>query len=134
MANPESKTTTGLDWRLELINVPVADVDRSIDFYVNKVGFNLDHDHTPTDEIRFVQLTPQGSPASISIGKGLPNSQPGSVKGLQLVVDDIEAARDELAERGVGISEIDEQPWGRFAYFADPDGNGWVLQLNSRPA
>ncbi|MGE5746892.1 MAG: VOC family protein [Solirubrobacterales bacterium] len=134
MANPESKTTTGLDWRLELVNVPVSDVDRSIDFYVNKVGFNLDHDHTPSDEIRFVQLTPPGSPASISIGKGLPNSEPGSVKGLQLVVDDIEAAHDQLAERGVEVSEIDEEPWGRFAYFADPDGNGWVLQLNSRPA
>jgi catechol 2,3-dioxygenase-like lactoylglutathione lyase family enzyme len=120
------------DYRLELINVPVSDVDRSIDFYVNKVGFSLDHDHTPTDEIRFVQLTPKGSPASISIGTGLPNTEPGSVKGLQLVVDDIDAARAELTERGVEVSEIDELPWGRFAYFADPDGNGWVLQLNSR--
>jgi catechol 2,3-dioxygenase-like lactoylglutathione lyase family enzyme len=123
---------TTSDFRLEMVNVPVSDVDRSIDFYVNKVGFNLDHDHTPTDEIRFVQLTPQGSPASISIGTGLPNTEPGSVKGLQLVVDDIEAARTELTGRGVQVSEIDDLPWGKFAYFADPDGNGWVLQLNSR--
>jgi catechol 2,3-dioxygenase-like lactoylglutathione lyase family enzyme len=123
---------TTSDFRLEMINVPVSEVDRSIDFYVNKVGFNLDHDHTPTDEIRFVQLTPQGSPASISIGTGLPNTEPGSVKGLQLVVDDIEAARTELTGRGVEVSEIDDLPWGKFAYFADPDGNGWVLQLNSR--
>jgi predicted enzyme related to lactoylglutathione lyase len=130
MANTEGKTK--LDWRLEMINVPVSDVDRSIDFYANKVGFNLDHDHTPTDEIRFVQLTPQGSPASISIGSGLPNSEPGSVKGLQLVVDDIDAARAELKARGVEVSEIDAPPWGRFAYFGDPDGNGWVLQQNSR--
>jgi catechol 2,3-dioxygenase-like lactoylglutathione lyase family enzyme len=120
------------DMRLELINVPVSDVDRSIDFYVNKAGFSLDHDHTPTDEIRFVQLTPPGSATSISIGRGLPNTEPGSVKGLQLVVDDIEAATSELSEGGVEVSEIDEQPWGRFAYFADPDGNGWVLQLNAK--
>ena len=120
------------DMRLELINVPVSDVDRSIDFYVNKAGFNLDHDHTPTDEIRFVQLTPPGSAASIAIGRGLPNSEPGSVKGLQLVVDDIEGTVAQLTERGVEVSEIDEQPWGRFAYFADPDGNGWVLQLNAK--
>ncbi len=120
------------DMRLELVNVPVSDVDRSIDFYVNRAGFSLDHDHTPTDDIRFVQLTPPGSPASISIGRGLPNDEPGSVKGLQLVVDDIEGTTAELSENGVEVSEIDEQPWGRFAYFADPDGNGWVLQLNSK--
>ena len=120
------------DMRLELVNVPVSDVDRSIDFYVNKAGFSLDHDHTPTEEIRFVQLTPPGSLASISIGRGLPNSEPGSVKGLQLVIDDIEGTVAELSENGVDVSEIDEQPWGRFAYFADPDGNGWVLQLNSK--
>ena len=120
------------DMRLELIIVPVSDVERSIDFYVNKCGFSLDHDHTPTDEIRFVQLTPKGSPASIAIGKGLTPVEPGSVKGLQLVVDDIEGTIAELGENGVEVSEIDEQPWGRFAYFADPDGNGWVLQLNSK--
>jgi catechol 2,3-dioxygenase-like lactoylglutathione lyase family enzyme len=120
------------DMRLEMINVPVSDVDRSIDFYVEKAGFKLDHDHTPTDEIRFVQLTPPGSPASISIGRGLPNSDPGSVKGLQLVVDDIDATRAELAARGVDVGDIEDLPWGRFAYFNDPDGNGWVLQLNSR--
>jgi catechol 2,3-dioxygenase-like lactoylglutathione lyase family enzyme len=120
------------DMRLELINVPVSDVDASVDFYVNKAGFSLDHDHTPTDEIRFVQLTPPGSPTSIAISTGLPNENPGSVKGLQLVIDDIEATRAELTERGVEVSEIDDEPWGRFAYFSDPDGNGWVLQLNSR--
>jgi predicted enzyme related to lactoylglutathione lyase len=120
------------DMRLEMVNVPVSDVDRSIDFYVNRAGFSLDHDHTPTNEIRFVQLTPPGSPASISIGEGLPNKEPGSVKGLQLVVDDIDAVTTELAERGVEVGEIEELPWGRFAYFADPDGNEWVLQLNSK--
>jgi catechol 2,3-dioxygenase-like lactoylglutathione lyase family enzyme len=130
MATGETKMN--LDMRLELINVPVSDVERSIDFYVNQVGFILDHDHTPTDQIRFVQLTPPGSPSSISIGRNLGSAQPGSARGLQLVVDDIEAARAGLAARGVEMSEIDEQPWGRFAYFSDPDGNGWVLQLNSR--
>ena len=100
------------DMRLELINVPVSDVDRAIDFYVEKAGFSLDHDHAPTDEIRFVQLTPPGSAASISIGRGLPNSEPGSVKGLQLVVDDIDAAHDELAGRGVDVSEVEDLPWG----------------------
>ena len=120
------------DMRLELFIVPVSDVDRSIDFYVNKCGFSLDHDHTPTDEIRFVQLTPQGSPASIAIGRSLTPVEPGSVKGLQLVVDDLEATIAELSRNGVDVSEIDEQPWGSFAYFADPDGNGWVLQLNSK--
>jgi catechol 2,3-dioxygenase-like lactoylglutathione lyase family enzyme len=120
------------EMRLELINLPVSDVDRSIAFYVNKARFTLDHDHTPTDEIRFVQLTPPGSPTSISIGRGLPNKEPGSVQGVQLVIDDIDATVAELKESGVDVSDIDEQPWGRFAYFADPDGNGWVLQQNAK--
>jgi catechol 2,3-dioxygenase-like lactoylglutathione lyase family enzyme len=124
----DSKKTTSIDWRLEMINVPVSDVDRARDFYVEKAGFNLDHDHTPNEEIRFVQLTPKGSPTSISIGKGLPNGNPGSVQGLQLVVADIEAAHAELFERGVEVSDIQDFPWGRFVFFKDPDGNGWAVQ------
>jgi catechol 2,3-dioxygenase-like lactoylglutathione lyase family enzyme len=120
--------TTSIDYRLELVNLPVSDVDRAKDFYVEKVGFNPDHDHSPNDEIRFVQLTPSGSPASISIGRGLSSGEPGSVQGLQLVVDDIEAAHDELAERGVEVSEVQDFPWGRFVFFSDPDGNGWAVQ------
>jgi catechol 2,3-dioxygenase-like lactoylglutathione lyase family enzyme len=127
MANGKTKATS-IDFRLELVNLPVSDVDRAKDFYVEKVGFNPDHDHSPNDEIRFVQLTPSGSPASISIGRGLSSGEPGSVQGLQLVVDDIEAAHDELAERGVEVSEVQDFPWGRFVFFSDPDGNGWAVQ------
>ena len=122
------KVTSAIEWRLELINVPVADVDRSIDFYVNKARFNLDHDHTVSDEIRFVQLTPQGSPTSISIGTGLPNGEPGSVQGLQLVVADIEIAHAELIAGGIDAGEVQDFPWGRFVFFKDPDGNGWSVQ------
>jgi predicted enzyme related to lactoylglutathione lyase len=128
MPEPDGTTTTRIEWRLELINVPVSDVDRAKDFYVEKAGFKLDHDHTVSEEIRFVQLTPAGSPTSISIGKGLPNSEPGSVQGLQLVVSDIETARAELADRGVEVAEIQDFPWGRFLFFSDPDGNGWAVQ------
>ena len=117
-----------MEWRLELVQVPVSDVDRSIDFYVNKAGFNLDHDHTPTDEIRFVQLTPPGSDCSIALGTGLSGMEPGSVQGLQLVVSDIEAARAELVERGVDASEVQVFDWGSFVFFSDPDGNGWAVQ------
>jgi predicted enzyme related to lactoylglutathione lyase len=132
MANGKSKATS-IEWRLELINVPVSDVDRAKDFYVEKVGFNPDHDHSPNDEIRFVQLTPPGSAASISIGKGLSSGEPGSVQGLQLVVSDIEAAHAELAERGVEVSEVQDFPWGRFVFFSDPDGNGWAVQQIVQP-
>ena len=118
----------GIDWRLEMINVPVSDVDRAKDFYVEKAGFDLDHDHTVSDEIRFVQLTPKGSPTSISIGRGLPNGNPGSVQGLQLVVSDIEAAHSELSGRGVEVGDVQDFPWGRFVFFQDPDGNGWAVQ------
>ena len=131
MANDETKTK--IDWKLELITIPVSDVDRAIDFYVSKVGFNLDHDHSPSDEIRFVQLTPQGSAASIALGKGLSNSEPGAVQGLQLVVDDANAARAELVERGVEASEVQDFPWGRFVFFSDPDGNGWAVQQIDYP-
>jgi catechol 2,3-dioxygenase-like lactoylglutathione lyase family enzyme len=122
-----------MDWKLELVAVPVTDVDRARDFYAEKVGFNLDHDHTVSDDIRFVQLTPAGSGCSISLGKGLTQAAPGSVEGLQLVVADIEAARDELAGRGVEVSEVNDFPWGRFVFFADPDGNRWNVQQIIRP-
>ncbi|MGH2448052.1 MAG: VOC family protein [Chloroflexota bacterium] len=117
-----------MDWKLELVAVPVSDVDRAKHFYIDKAGFNLDHDHTVSEEIRFVQLTPRGSACSIAIGVGLVDSPPGSLKGMQLVVDDINAARDELVSRGVDVSEIQTFPWGSFVFFNDPDGNGWALQ------
>ena len=124
-----------MDFKLELVSVPVTDVDRAKAFYVDQVGFNPDHDHTVSDEMRFVQLTPPGSGCSIAIGTGLGVSMaPGSVEGLQLVVDDIEAARAELAGPGVDVSEVKDFPWGRFVLFKDPDGNGWaVQQIPPRP-
>ena len=117
-----------MDWRLELVQVPVSDVDRAKAFYVEKAGFNADHDHRVSDEIRFVQLTPPGSPASIALGTGTSGMAPGSVQGLQLVVEDIEAAHAELAERGVEVSDVQDFPWGSFVFFSDPDGNGWSVQ------
>jgi catechol 2,3-dioxygenase-like lactoylglutathione lyase family enzyme len=117
-----------MDWKLELVAVPVSDVDRAKDFYVNKVGFNADHDHQVSDELRFVQLTPPGSACSIALGTGIVEMPPGSVKGLQLVVPDADAARAELLERGVDAGEVQEFPWGRFVFFEDPDGNGWSVQ------
>ena len=118
-----------MDWKLELVAVPVSDVDRAKDFYVNKVGFNADHDHQVSDELRFVQLTPPGSACSIALGTGIVEMPPGSVKGLQLVVPDADAApRAELLERGVEAGEVQEFPWGRFVFFEDPDGNGWSVQ------
>jgi catechol 2,3-dioxygenase-like lactoylglutathione lyase family enzyme len=117
-----------MDWRLELVNVPVSDVDRAKRFYTEKAGFNADHDHTVSDEIRFVQLTPPGSACSIAIGTGLSDARPGSAQGLQLVVSDIEAARAELVERGVDVSEVQVFDWGSFVFFRDPDGNGWSVQ------
>ena len=117
-----------MDWKLELVAVPVSDVDRAIAFYTEKAGFNLDHDHTVSDEIRFVQLTPPGSACSIAIGEGVIDTEPGSVQGLQMVVSDIEAAHAELSERGVDAGEIQDFPWGRFVFFSDPDGNGWAVQ------
>jgi predicted enzyme related to lactoylglutathione lyase len=117
-----------MDWKLELVAVPVTDVDRAKSFYVDKVGFNADHDHTVSDEIRFVQLTPPGSACSISIGTGLSTAQPGSVEGLQLVVSDIDAARAELVDRGVEVGDVQDFPWGRFVFFSDPDGNSWAVQ------
>ena len=116
-----------MDFKLELVAIPVSDVDRAKDFYV-RAGFNLDHDHKVSEDLRFVQLTPRGSACSICIGEGLTPAEPGSVKGMQMVVDDIEAARAELLEGGIEVSEVDRQPWGEFVYFSDPDGNGWAVQ------
>jgi predicted enzyme related to lactoylglutathione lyase len=124
---------TMVQMRLELCAVPVSDVDRAKAFYVERVGFTPDHDHIVSDEIRFVQLTPPGSACSIAIGKGLTRMVPGSVEGLQVVVEDIEAARAALVEGGVEASEIQEFPWGRFVFFSDPDGNGWAVQEVSAP-
>jgi predicted enzyme related to lactoylglutathione lyase len=117
-----------VDWRLELVQVPVSDVDRAKRFYVEQVGFNADHDHQVNDDLRFVQLTPPGSGCSIALGTGLGSMTPGSVEGLQLVVTDIQAAHAELVERGVEVSEVQTFPWGSFVFFSDPDGNRWAVQ------
>jgi predicted enzyme related to lactoylglutathione lyase len=117
-----------MDWKLELVIIPVSDIDRAKAFYTDKAGFNADHDHTVSDEIRFVQLTPPGSACSIAFGRGLTDAAPGSVVGLQMVVPDIEAAHDELVKRGAEVSEIQDLAWGRFVFFADPDGNKWAIQ------
>ena len=116
-----------MDFKLELITLPVTDVDRAKAFYV-QVGFNADHDHQVNENLRFVQLTPPGSGCSISIGTGLTDAEPGSVKGLQLVVADMDAAHAELKERGIAVTDIDDMPWGRFTFFSDPDGNAWSVQ------
>ena len=117
-----------MDWKLELVAVPVSDVDRAKAFYVEKVGFHPDHDHTVSEEVRFVQLTPPGSACSIALGKGITDAPPGSVTGLQLVVCDVHQARAQLAEGGVEVSEVQDFPWGSFVFFADPDGNRWAVQ------
>jgi len=117
-----------MDWKLELIAVPVSDVDRAKAFYTEQVGFTADHDQTVSDEMRFVQLTPPGSACSIAFGKGITTTPPGSLQGLQLVVSDVHAAREELVGRGVEVSEVQEFPWGSFVFFSDPDGNGWSIQ------
>jgi predicted enzyme related to lactoylglutathione lyase len=117
-----------MDWKLELIAVPVTDVDRAKAFYVDQVGFNADHDHRVSDEMRFVQLTPPGSACSIAIGTGIMETEPGSVQGLQLVVSDADAARAHLQDNGIEVGEVQDFPWGRFVFFKDPDGNGWAVQ------
>jgi catechol 2,3-dioxygenase-like lactoylglutathione lyase family enzyme len=117
-----------VDWKLELVSVPVSDVDRAIAFYVDRVGFVVDHDHRVDEHLRFVQLTPPGSACSIAIGEGVTDATPGSVQGLQLVVPDIERARAELIGRGLDPGEVQRFPWGHFVFFADPDGNGWAVQ------
>jgi catechol 2,3-dioxygenase-like lactoylglutathione lyase family enzyme len=122
-----------MDWKLELIAVPVSDVDRAKTFYTEQAGFHADHDHQVSEELRFVQLTPPGSACSIAIGTGLIDSEPGSVKGLQLVVPDARAARAELLGRGVEVSDVQEFPWGTFVFFQDPDGNAWSIQQIGYP-
>lgn len=116
------------EMRIELVQVPVSDIDRAKTFYVEKVGFHADHDHQVTDELRFVQLTPPGSACSIALTSSAHQMAPGSIEGLQMVVDDAEASRQELAERGVEVSDVQVFPWGSFVFFKDPDGNGWALQ------
>jgi catechol 2,3-dioxygenase-like lactoylglutathione lyase family enzyme len=123
-----------MDMKIELVAIPVSDVDRAKAFYAERAGFNVDHDHAVSDEVRFIQLTPPGSACSITIGKGVTDAPPGSVRGMQMVVSDIEAAHDELAGRGVEVSDVQDFPWGRFVFFQDPDGNSWaVQQLPPRP-
>jgi catechol 2,3-dioxygenase-like lactoylglutathione lyase family enzyme len=122
------RIVTAMDWKLELVVIPVSDVDRAKSFYVDQVGFHADHDHTVSDDLRFVQLTPTGSACSIALGKGITSAEPGSVVGLLMVVPDITQAHDHLQARGVAVSDVDDQAWGRFVYFADPDGNRWSVQ------
>jgi catechol 2,3-dioxygenase-like lactoylglutathione lyase family enzyme len=117
-----------MDWKLELVPVPVTDVDRAKAFYVEEVGFHTDHDHQVNDALSFVQLTPTGSACSIVLGTGVTEMTPGSQQRLQLVVSDIHAARAELVERGVEVSEVQQRPGGSFVFFSDPDGNGWSVQ------
>ncbi len=117
-----------MDFKLELVAIPVTDVDRAKAFYVEQAGFNADHDHRVNDALRFVQLTPPGSACSIVIGDGITDAEPGSVRGMQLVVDDIEVAHAELRGRGVPVTDVQEFPWGRFVFFDDPDGNSWAVQ------
>jgi catechol 2,3-dioxygenase-like lactoylglutathione lyase family enzyme len=123
-----------MDWKIELVAIPVTDVDRAKGFYVDQVGFNADHDYQVSDTLRFVQLTPPGSACSIVMGTGITDMAPGSQRGVQVVVADVAAARDSLVANGVKASDIDVQPWGSFVTFADPDGNTWALQqLPPRP-
>ena len=117
-----------MDWKLELVAIPVSDVDRAKRFYTEKAGFNADHDQRVREGLRFVQLTPPGSACSIAVGEGIVDTAPGSAQGLQLVVSDVKAAHAELAGRGVNVSEVQDFPWGSFVYFSDPDGNRWAVQ------
>jgi catechol 2,3-dioxygenase-like lactoylglutathione lyase family enzyme len=117
-----------MDWKLELVMVPVSDVDRAKAFYTDQIGFHADIDQVVSEDIRFVQLTPPGSGCSIAIGRGIVDTEPGSVAGLQLVVSSADQARQELAGRGVEVAEVQGFPWGRFVYFSDPDGNRWSVQ------
>lgn len=117
-----------MDWKLELVGIPVSDVDRAKTFYTEKVGFHADHDHRVSEGLRFVQLTPPGSACSIVFGEGVIDAPPGSVRGMQMVVADINAARAQLVERGVEVGEVQQFPWGSFVFFSDPDGNCWAVQ------
>ncbi len=124
-----------MDWKLELVAVPVSDVDRAKAFYTEKIGFNADHDHRVNDALRFVQLTPPGSACSIAIGQGITPAAPGSIQGLQMVVADVQAAHDQLLARGVEVGDVQDLGWGLFIFFKDPDGNSWAIQqLPPRPS
>lgn len=123
-----------MDYKLELVAIPVSDVDRAKAFYVERVGFIADHDHRVDHKTRFVQLTPRGSACSITFGEGITDAAPGSVRGMQLVVEDIETARTELTSRGVPVGDVQDLPWGRFLFFSDPDGNAWAIQEIQRSA
>lgn len=122
-----------MDLKLALVILPVSDIDRAKAFYTEQMGFTEDYDMAPNEQFRIAQLTPPGSACSIAIGRGLtdPEPEPGSVKGLRIIVDDIEQVRDELSQRGCTVSDVDDRPWGRFAWLSDPDGNGW--ELNQMP-
>jgi catechol 2,3-dioxygenase-like lactoylglutathione lyase family enzyme len=122
-----------MDMKLELVPVPVTDVDRAKSFYVDQVGFVADHDHRVHDGLRFVQLTPPGSTCSVVLGTGVTEMEPGSQRGLQMVVGDVVAVRQQLLDRGVAASDVDVQPWGSFVTFCDPDGNTWSLQQLPAP-
>jgi predicted enzyme related to lactoylglutathione lyase len=122
-----------MDWKIELVPIAVEDVDRAVDFYGNRVGWNVDFDQTVSDDLRFVQVTPPGSACSICFGVGLDMMPKGSSQFIQIVVASAEEARDHLRGRGVECSDVDEQPWGRFVTFNDPDGNRWALQQIVRP-
>jgi catechol 2,3-dioxygenase-like lactoylglutathione lyase family enzyme len=123
-----------MDWKIELVAIPVSDVDRAKTFYTEKAGFHADHDYQVSEGLRFVQLTPPGSACSIAIGEGITEAAPGSVQGMQIVVSDIDAARAELRERGLDVGEAQDFPWGKFIFFSDPDGNRWaVQQIPPRP-
>jgi catechol 2,3-dioxygenase-like lactoylglutathione lyase family enzyme len=118
-----------MDMKLELVAIPVSDVERAIVFYRDKIGFNLDHDHTVNEKLRFIQMTPPGSACSICFGIGITDEmKPGSIKGLQMVVKDAKAAHDELKGRGVNVTDVEAQAWGKLVHFEDPDGNSWALQ------
>jgi catechol 2,3-dioxygenase-like lactoylglutathione lyase family enzyme len=124
-----------MDWKLELVPVPVSDVDRAKAFYTEKIGFNADHDHRVNENLRFVQLTPPGSACSIAIGEGITQGVPGSAQGLQIVVADVHAAHAQLVARGVEVGQVQDLGWGLFIFFKDPDGNSWAIQqLPPRPA
>lgn len=118
----------GMDWKLEVVFIPVTNVDRAKAFYVDQVGFHADHDQQVNDALRFVQLTPPGSACSVAMGTGITDMEPGSQRGVMIVVDDVESARQQLIDRGVQASAIDVQPWGSFVTFSDLDGNSWSLQ------
>jgi len=117
-----------MNFELQLVQLPVSDVDRAKAFYTERACFTADADVVVSEDLRFVQLTPPGSACSIALGTGITDMEPGSIEGLQLVVSDVRAAREELDERGVEVSEVQEYDWGSFVYFSDPDGNGWAVQ------